>query len=88
MSASHVKTHDHSQCMDCFSKLSEYIDSELGSAVCKDIEKHLENCACCSSCLKSLRKTIELCRSMDEKPVPEEMTRRLKDMMEFLFLND
>ncbi|MFA6008604.1 MAG: hypothetical protein WC799_01375 [Desulfobacteraceae bacterium] len=70
--------HDHSLCIACFSRLSEYIDKELCDAVCSDVKKHLEECTCCSACLTTLRKTIELCGCVADKPVPENLSVRLK----------
>lgn len=78
MNTNREKNHDHSLCIECFSRLSEYIDNELGDAVCSDVKKHLEDCTCCSACLTTLRKTIELCGCVEDKPVPENLTVRLK----------
>lgn len=81
MNANREKKHNHSLCIACFSRLSEYIDNELGDAVCSDVKKHLENCACCSTCLKTLRKTIELCGCVEDKPVPENLSAQLKSLV-------
>lgn len=78
MNKNRENTHDHSMCIDCFSRLSEYIDNELGDVVCSDVKKHLEECTCCSACLATLRKTIELCGCVGDKPVPENLSARLK----------
>lgn len=80
MNTNPENSHDHSLCIACFSRLSEYIDNELGDAVCSDVKKHLEQCTCCSACLTILRKTIELCGCVADKPVPAKLSVRLKSL--------
>ena len=58
--------HDHAMCKTYFEKLSEFIDNELADADCEAIENHLKNCDCCSACLSTLKKTIELCAGMKD----------------------
>jgi len=67
-----------------FEKLSEYIDDELDEITCKDIERHAEDCIPCQVCLGTLKRTIEMCRNMESKPVPEDFSRRLKDLVQSL----
>ena len=71
-------THDPEKCRWMFEKLSEYIDNELDEVTCKDIERHAEDCIPCRVCLGTLKRTIELCRNMEDKPVPEDVSSRLK----------
>jgi len=61
-----------------FEKLSEYIDNELDEVTCKDIERHAEDCIPCQVCLGTLKRTIDLCKNMENKPVPEDVSARLK----------
>lgn len=84
MSTNHGKTHETGFCVSCFEKLSEYIDNELGDAGCSEVRQHLEHCVCCSACFKTLRKTIELSGCLEDAPVPEGLSNRLKQI---LFLN-
>lgn len=70
--------HDPEKCRWMFEKLSEYIDNELDDITCKDIERHAQACIPCKVCLGTLKRTIDLCRNMENKPVPEEVSARLK----------
>jgi len=51
---------EHSNCKYLLGSLSEYIDGELGSALCSEIEQHLEGCENCRIVVDSLRKTVYL----------------------------
>jgi hypothetical protein len=59
-------------CKEIFSLLSQYLDLELPSDACQEIETHLHDCAPCIEFAASLRKTVELCRRYqpDEPPQP------------------
>ncbi|RTZ96156.1 MAG: hypothetical protein DSY90_11380 [Deltaproteobacteria bacterium] len=73
--------HPHDErCLEFFKKLSEYIDEELDEESCRKIEKHVEDCAPCQACLETLKATTGLCRRLKEKPVPAELSDRLKKM--------
>jgi len=61
-----------------FEKLSEYIDNELDEVTCKDIERHAEDCIHCKVCLGTLKRTIDLCKHMENQPVPDDVSARLK----------
>ena len=73
--------HDHQQCRRLFEKLSEYIDNELDQAACEMIERHMQQCEPCQACLSSLQQTVALCREMKAAAVPEEFSRRLRQLM-------
>ena len=73
--------HDHQYCVAMFEKLSEYIDGELDSAACKEIESHIELCAACKICLATLKTTILLCGSITSKPVPPSFSQRLEALL-------
>lgn len=74
--------HNPSDCIAMFEKLSEYIDGELDAATCRKIEKHLEDCIPCRICLLTLKKTVRLCKEMTPNPVPEDLSQRLREMIE------
>jgi len=69
------------QCLAMFEKLSEYIDNELDEVSCKDIEKHAKECIQCQACLETLKRTIEICRESESKPVPKLFSFRLKELI-------
>ena len=74
------ETHDHEKCKAFFEYLSEFIDSELNDDMCDAIEAHLKDCLCCNSCLLTLKKTIELCKGYQNKPMPSNLSRKLKSI--------
>lgn len=72
--------HDHEKCKELFQYLSEYIDDELNEDLCDKIEAHLGNCACCQTCLLTLKKTIKLCGGIEDQPIPERLSEKLKNL--------
>ena len=74
--------HDHKHCLEMFKKLSEYIDGELDHVTCSDIERHSENCVACFSCLETLKRTVAICKNIEDKPVPKEFSQKLKEIIQ------
>jgi RNA polymerase sigma-70 factor (ECF subfamily) len=64
--------------MAMFEKLSEYIDNELDTLTCDAIKQHLAHCAPCHACLKTLQRTVSLCRELPADPVPRDFSLQLK----------
>jgi len=77
-----MTTHHHDEnCLVIFEKLSEYIDHELDTETCEEIQRHLDDCRCCHSCLETLKRTVALCREMKPEPVPATLSLRLKQLI-------
>ena len=74
--------HDHQHCLEMFEKLSEYIDGELDHAACAEIKKHAEDCVACFSCLETLKRTVALCNNVGDRPIPQNLSERLKEIIE------
>ena len=74
--------HDHQHCLEMFEKLSEFIDGELDRGMCAEIQKHAEDCVACFSCLETLKRTVALCKNVADKPVPQNLSERLKAIIE------
>ena len=74
--------HDHKHCLEMFEKLSEYIDGELDHTTCAEIQKHAEDCVACFSCLETLKRTVDLCKNVEQKPVPTDLSDKLKEIIE------
>jgi anti-sigma factor RsiW len=70
-------------CREVFSLLSEYLDAELPSDACSEIEEHIQGCAPCVEFVESLRKSVDLCRAHapEELPAPlaEEARQALRE---------
>lgn len=69
--------HLHQNCQALLGSLSEYIDGELPSELCKEIEKHLESCDNCRVVLNTTRRTIDLVQIPAEENVPDDVRERL-----------
>ncbi|MBK9781529.1 MAG: zf-HC2 domain-containing protein [Anaerolineales bacterium] len=86
-----MTSHSHENCQALLGSLSEYIDGELPSDLCTEIEKHLEGCENCRVVLNTTRRTIDLVQIPAEgSPLPSEVRERLfkrLDLNEFLNSN-
>ena len=56
---------------------SEYIDGELPTELCREIEKHLEGCDNCRVVLNTTKRTIDLVRVPVDEDVPADIRERL-----------
>ena len=65
--------------MALFERLSEYIDKELDPPTCKEIESHIDACKPCQVCLNTLKQTVEMCKHLKHRQVPEAFSLKLKD---------
>lgn len=68
-------------CKKYFESISEYLDGELGSDDCQQIEQHLKECPECQDCFDALKKTIDLCRKSTREEIPEDMRKRLRSKL-------
>lgn len=64
-------------CRDLKDRLSEYLDGELESALCSEIEQHLRDCDDCRVVVDTLNKTITLYRNYGQASVPPDTHDRL-----------
>lgn len=69
-------------CRDLFARLSEYIDGELPGGLCDQIEAHLSDCPPCRAFVHTLRQTVEICRQLPSRPLPEALRQDLKRMLQ------
>ena len=82
-----MKKHKHSDlrhCVEMFEKLSEYIDGEVDMDTCEEIERHIDECAACQICLATLKQTVKLCREVKQSPVPEDVSKRIQELIKGL----
>ena len=70
--------HSHENCLALFERLSEYIDRELDAPTCKDIEAHIKACKPCQVCLETLKQTVDLCKNLESRQVPETFSVKLR----------
>lgn len=67
------------KCLRLFARLSEYLDAELSVKDCDAIRKHLEGCTNCQGFLRTLEKTVELCRDYKPQAVPAPIKSKVRD---------
>jgi predicted anti-sigma-YlaC factor YlaD len=51
-------------CERMFALLSEYLEQELPSVTCEELEQHLRHCPPCIQFVRSLRRGIDLCHQL------------------------
>ena len=66
------------ECKKDFQRMSEYLDGELNSDICREIEDHLRHCPECRECVDSLQKSIELCKKAAAEKITPDMRGRLR----------
>jgi len=70
------------ECRELLARLSEFLDGELKEEICREIQAHMEGCEPCQALSRTLKQTIELCRQLPSKPLPEPVKRSLLDLLE------
>jgi anti-sigma factor RsiW len=72
------ESHAHTDCRCLEGLLSDYIDGDLETILCKELERHLEDCDNCKVVVDTLKKTISLYHvNPQPDPVPSEVKERL-----------
>jgi anti-sigma factor RsiW len=75
MSAGHV--HDSGKCRQYLDSLSDYVDGELGEALCREIEAHMAECENCRVVVNTLAKTVMLYHQLPAPEMPNTVKERL-----------
>ncbi len=75
-------SHHPENCKEVFALLSEYLNLELPPEACRQIEDHLADCSPCVEFVKSLRKTVDLCRQFEPKLMPAPLSAQAKSELE------
>lgn len=57
--------HPAIRCRKILRTLSEYLDNDLPKSVCREIRKHLDLCPKCEVFVRTLKRTINLCKKAD-----------------------
>ncbi len=58
--------------------LSDYLDNELDETVCKEIKRHARSCPRCHTFMRTLQRTIDLCKHLETRPLPEALAEKIK----------
>ena len=66
------------KCGSLLESLSEYVDGELGDALCEEIERHMADCDNCRIVVDTFKKTISLYQETSAKTtIPMGVRERL-----------
>ena len=68
-------------CGEVMTRLSEFIDRELGPEMMGKIHDHLEVCAACRRFVESLKRTSRILQLDPSLPMPEDAARELVDAL-------
>jgi anti-sigma factor (TIGR02949 family) len=71
------RAHDHSACRELLDQISVYVDGELESALCNELEAHLADCPNCRVMVDTVRKTITLYHRQATTQLPSDVEERL-----------
>ncbi len=76
--------HVHGEtCHELLHRLSDFIDGELSTELCAEIEAHLKTCKNCTVVVDTLKKTIELYQeTAKNEKMPVEVRQRLYKHLE------
>ena len=65
-------------CQTVLAGISAYLDGELDTTACEEIERHCQTCARCAELVQGLRDTVGLCRHAATVPLPESVRQRAR----------
>ena len=74
--------HHSATCQALLSQIDDYIDGELETALCTEIERHLADCNDCRVLVDTTRKTITLYRQHSRVELPPEVMNRLRQALD------
>lgn len=70
-------THEH-ECNHFLPGISDYLDGELSSELCSELEQHMSECERCRIVVDTTRKTIEIFQmTADSQKAPNDVKERL-----------
>ena len=67
------------KCLGLFARLSEYLDGELLARESQAIRKHMDGCTNCQGFLKTLEKTVALCKQYPSQDVPKPIKAQARE---------
>ncbi len=68
-------------CRGILDVLSDYLEGDAGSAICKKIEEHLKGCERCRMHIDTMKKIIIIYKKWRTEPIPEDVQARLKHVV-------
>jgi anti-sigma factor RsiW len=76
------RRHSTVQCRKILRTISEYLDNDLPKSMCAEIRRHLGACPKCEQVVRSLKRTINLCKKADvARLTASDKTRLRKEIL-------
>lgn len=69
--------HEHGNCQELLDHISDYVDGELETTLCAELEAHLARCHNCRVMVDTVRRTITLYHSQAPTELPAGVENRL-----------
>ena len=69
-------------CQDIFAQLSAYLDMDLLPESCEEIREHIAACPPCVEFVRSLERTVELCRGYSPGALPGPLAEQARRDLE------
>jgi len=76
-----------SKCHKQIQDIADYIDGELDSKLCKELEDHLNGCENCRLMVDSMKKTVMLCKDGTCEELPKSIEIKLNDAIKERWAN-
>ena len=68
-------------CKDAIDLLADYLETSLGPDLVAALERHLQDCRPCVAYLNTYKRTRTLAGQVGRVEMPEEMRRRLRQLL-------
>ena len=69
------------RCKEMFAQLSDYLDEELDSSLCEELERHMDGCEPCQAFLASLQRSIEQCRKIPAESMNPKLASEIRRIL-------
>jgi hypothetical protein len=67
-------------CRGVLDALSDYLEGDAGSGICKMIEEHLQGCVRCRMHIDTMKKMITIYKHWRNDPIPDDVSSRLHEV--------
>jgi anti-sigma factor RsiW len=74
-------------CKDFLRELGDYLDETTDLALKKELEKHINECPSCWVVFDTTKKTIQVYKGLEAKPLPNTVHERLMKALERKTIN-
>lgn len=69
-------------CADYIGELNDYLDGEVSTELCEELERHIGQCADCRIMVDTLKQTVTLCREGRREQLPAALQGQLTDLLQ------